>query len=198
MFAPFRARDDLHVLVSAASADLQAFVERQRGAAVVGRNATLVQYRLPREGRFDLDEPAGAPLPLASVSATVSPEDVGYVADRNLRSVWHAPQDRDASVTIELEGNSTVGAVVFALGSYHANFPRRLVVETSLDGGVWEAGWDGEVLEHVVRAAFARPDRMDVVVAFEARRARFVRLRQVGRDAEYQWSIAELGVRPGR
>jgi hypothetical protein len=78
-----------------------------------------------------------------------------------------------------------------ALGSYGFGFPRELIAETSADGERWQAAWTGSPAALVLRAALESPRETRVRLAFTAREARYVRLRQVGRGDRY-WSIAEL------
>jgi hypothetical protein len=66
------------------------------------------------------------------------------------------------------------------------------VVELSQDGNQWREVWRDKVLEETLAAALHDPRTVRVVVPFAAAPARYVRLRQVGRDQTWYWSIAEL------
>jgi hypothetical protein len=48
-----------------------------------------------------------------------------------------------------------------------------------------------------VAAAIARPAQMNVALEFQARSARYVRVRQLGRSQE-PWAVSEFAVIPAR
>jgi hypothetical protein len=82
-----------------------------------------------------------------------------------------------------------------AVGGFQNDFPRHLIVSTSTDGTAWQPAWDGPVREAMVVAAFRDPTATPLSVSFRPRPARYVRLRNVGRDEGWYWSITELEVR---
>jgi hypothetical protein len=100
-------------------------------------------------------------------------------------------------MTIDLGSTTSVGVLVHGLGPFAEDFPRRLIVDTSVDGRSWETAWDKPLGGPVLAAWINDRKRMRVVLPFTPRPARFIRLRQVGRDATYFWSIAELDVWSG-
>jgi hypothetical protein len=73
-------------------------------------------------------------------------------------------------------------------------FPRQLLVETSLDGATWVPARRGDIVAEFIRAAHAAPTLPVVEVAIEPAEARAVRLRQVGRDPRAAWSLREVEV----
>jgi hypothetical protein len=196
LFTAFLDRSDLEVLVPDDAPRLRELVERL-DAAVLQRTSGFTHYRLRRR-------PAPAPaargqrrLPVA-LSASCEPERLGQAMDGDRRTRWHCgPQDSDQEVTIDLGMQARTGAVVLALGAFTTDFPRRLIVETSADGSNWAAAWNGPVLGETIAAGLADPRRVPVMIPFAPREARFVRLRQVGRDPTWYWSIAELEVWSG-
>jgi hypothetical protein len=68
---------------------------------------------------------------------------------------------------------------------------RRLAIDLSVDGSTWESAWEGPTAARAFRTAVDSPRDATVRVAFAARPARFVRLRQLDRDLNV-WRIAEL------
>ena len=90
-----------------------------------------------------------------------------------------------------------VGSVVPALGEFYNDFPRRLAVETSLDGEAWQPAWEGSVRWETIEAALLDPVAMRVVVPFAPRPARYVRLRSLSQHDVWYWSIAELEIWSG-
>jgi hypothetical protein len=120
-------------------------------------------------------------------------ERLALADDGDLETSWSCGlQTSDQSITADLGAAVTVGTVVHALGSLGTAFPRRLVVETSLDGHAWTTAWNGSPAAAVLEAAMAAPREIRAVISFPSRPARYVRLRQTGRHDLYYWSIAEL------
>jgi len=90
-----------------------------------------------------------------------------------------------------------VGTIVHALGAVGTAFPRRLVIETSLDGLDWTTAWEGSLAAAVLEAAMTAPLEIRAALSFPGRTARYIRLRQTGRHDLFYWSIAELEVWSG-
>jgi hypothetical protein len=196
LFAPFRGRGALHVLIDDADSAARAFVERQPGAELLVRRDGARQYRLrPQRG---VERPApdlGRRLDTATLRASCSPEGLAYAIDGRLDTRWVCGvQTADHQISIDLGRVTAVGALVYALGSTAANFPRDLIVETAVDGEVWQAAWQGSPAAEVFSAALAAPLETRLMLQFTPREARHIRLRQVGRDERNYWSIAELEV----
>ena len=78
-------------------------------------------------------------------------------------------------------------------GSLGMEFPRRLRVATSRDGRRWDLVWRGPTEIHVLRGALRDP-RAPLAISFASEPARYVRLRQTGRDAVFAWSVTEVDV----
>lgn len=198
IFAPFVADDDLHVLVPEDAPRLRALVEQQRDVELTGRNPWFTQYRLPRRGIAISSNDLGRRLEIRTAGASCSPGLVAHVTDGNLETRWECgSQTADQEMTVDLGSAVSVGVLVHSLGPFAEDFPRRLIVETSLDGSSWEPAWDKPLRGPVLAAWMNDRTRMRVVLPFTPRPARFIRLRQVGRDPAHFWSIAELEVWSG-
>lgn len=193
----FRSFGELHVLVPAHAPRLRALVERQPGVMITAQSPGLTQFRLPlRASPPAFVQAAGERLPVARIEVSCGPWALASMTDGDLISRWDCglPQDGREEVRIRLGRLATVGAVVGDLGPWASNFPRQLVVETSIDGTVWQPGWDGDVLELMFAATFADPKHARLVVPLAPRAAWYIRLRQTGRDPAFYWSIAELEI----
>jgi hypothetical protein len=198
LFAPFVGRGDLHVVIDERAAGLVELVERQPGAEEIARRNGQRQYRIPRQGDPLLMPAEGARLSVASVSASCGEEAVALTRDGDPATRWHCgAQMSDQDVTVDLGAIVTAGAVVPALGAFSNDFPRYLVVETSVDGAEWQEAWNGAVVRAVLAAELRDPSGIPLTVSFAPRPARYVRLRQIGRDETWYWSIAELEVWSG-
>ena len=80
------------------------------------------------------------------------------------------------------------------IGGYVADFPRRLAVDLSDDGGRWQEVWSGETALLAFVAALELPRSVPLRLPLGHAAARYLRLRQTGEDPVYYWSIAELQV----
>jgi hypothetical protein len=199
LFEPFRTLGELHVLVPDDDGPMQALVERQPGLVAVGRSDGHRQYRL---SRVQVDAPAALPsgrlLTVTPLSASCSPEGLRFATDRDIDSRWVCGvQNADQQVTFDLGRAATAGAIVHALGTTGADFPRHLIVDTSLNGNDWDPAWEGSPAAAVLRAAIEAPRLTRTVFTFTPRPARYVRLRQIGRHEVNYWSIAEFEVWTG-
>jgi hypothetical protein len=195
VFAPFRARGDLHVVVHDRSDRHVALVEAQPGARLVAAGSGMRQYQLPRQGALPPGEPGGERLAIAGVEATCSREMEPLARDDDYGTRWQCgPQTPGQQMTADLGRVVTVGAVVPALGAFPTDFARGLAVETSVDGAGWQPAWDGGTLLESFEAQVRDPRSIRIVLRFTPRPARFVRLRLLSRNETWYWSIAELEV----
>ena len=85
----------------------------------------------------------------------------------------------------------------YTLGKSYLDFPRVLVVETSVDGQAWQPAWDGDVIAPTIEGSLADPLRAPATIPFAPRRARYVRLRQTGKDRQVMWALPELAILAG-
>jgi hypothetical protein len=140
----------------------------------------------------------GVRRPIERIDAPCLPALAPLAIDGDLATRWYCgPQDGREVMTADLGAVVTVGAVRHLLGTYYADFPRDLVIETSADGVRWDAAWSGPTVSEVVLGALAEPTLAAAVFAFTPRDARFVRLHQVGTDDRMYWSVTELEVWSG-
>jgi hypothetical protein len=161
------------------------------GVERVGGAGVHTVYRIPEAA---WTEPVlGEPLPVAGVRVSAQDsQEARIIADGRRDTVWgKGPQDPGQWVTIDLGDVRQVGGVSYALGEFAGNFPRRLAIDLSVDGSAWESAWEGPTAARAFRTAVDSPRDATVRIAFAARPARFVRLRQLDRDLTV-WRIAEL------
>ena len=201
LLAPFVMRADLHVVVPETDANARALLERQPGVERLQHVQGRLYYRIPRPGHSadpapaDGREPRGQRLPVRSLEASCSPEGAMLALDDDIATHWVCGDQRsEHQLAAELTEPRRVGALVHALGTRGADFPRYLVVETSTDGSTWEPAWEGSPAAEVLVAAMDAPRLTRVVIGFPPRTARYVRLRQTGRHDVHYWSIAELQI----
>jgi hypothetical protein len=154
----------------------------------IGRSQVASASMLPRI--------KGHALPIAHVTASLYQDLVANLTDGDRISRWHTggPQDPTNELTIDLGSPRVVTAVEQQIAGYVADFPRLLHVDTSLDGVGWLSAWSGGTALLAFSAALEDPLSIPLRTSFDPRPARYVRLRQSGRDDIYYWSIAELRI----
>ena len=114
--------------------------------------------------------------------------------DGDVRTDWsNGPQHPGQWVLADLGQVRDVAGVTQALGEFARDYPRHLIVETSIDGLEWSAAWEGNGAGQAFRAAVLAPLECRTAIAFSARPARYVRLRQIATH-EKLWRITELSV----
>jgi hypothetical protein len=115
--------------------------------------------------------------------------------DGDLLSRWDTagPQDPTNVVTIDLGAPKQVQGVETLIGGYLADFPRELIIEVSVDGTMWEPAWQGQPALMTYISALETP--RTVPLRFPVNRpARHIRMRQIGADPVFYWTIAELHI----
>lgn len=176
------------------------FVASYSGVAHVVSDEAATLYRLPAAPARP-ESPLGADLPIARLEASVNAHLGDLARDGDLSTRWTSgPQREGHEVIVELATASEVGAVVLELGPSWNDFPRSLEVDVSEDGQAWVEAWRGPTAAYVLAGALRDPLGVPIVIELGRSRARFIRLRQLGSDPTFYWSIAELSAlspRPG-
>ena len=195
LFEPFRERGDLFVVVNTDQQRLVTFVERQRGVEILSERFGAREYRLPRLSRAAPAVATVAARPIAQVSASCPAAEAAV--DGNTATQWECQQHGHEWFVADLGAPvENVGAVRYTMGQSYREFPRDLTVETSVDGETWELGRTGDVIAVTIEGTLLDPLMAPTTVSFPPRRARFVRLRQTGKD-EVNWAVPELAILAG-
>jgi hypothetical protein len=139
---------------------------------------------------------SGHPLPVRAVAAGDTIIDRTPLIDGDRLSRWDSgsPQHGRETMTIDLGSVQRVAGVTLCLGPYLADFPRVLAIESSDDRQSWAMRWSGRTAVLAVAGAVRDPRVVPLTVAFAPEPARWVRLRQLGSDPRFHWSIADLTV----
>jgi hypothetical protein len=87
-----------------------------------------------------------------------------------------------------------VDGITTTIGPYAADYPRELIIDSSVDGQSWTERWHDSSAILSFASTIRNPREIPLVYKLPAVSARYLRLRQVGRDAELYWSICELTV----
>lgn len=197
LFGPFVERGDVDVLIDTLAPGVRAFVERQPGARFIGRAGDIRHYRLPRRSAAPPAAAPGAALAIRAVTAPCDAQGAPFLTDGRLDTEWVCGAlSPDQQITIDLRTAAAAGALALAFGPHATGFPRELVVEASLDGVAWDVVWTGSPAAAVLRAAIEAPRETRIVLTFEPRELRYLRLRQTDVDDRF-WSVAEIELRSG-
>jgi hypothetical protein len=133
---------------------------------------------------------------IRNLTSETAPSDLWQMLDRDRRTAWSSGERQRGTEAFEADlGTLTeVAAVGIGLGPYGGDFPRELVIELSEDRTVWSEAWRGSGAGVSVAAALVDPIEVPVSVHFPPFRARYVRVRQVGRSEAAAWAVAGLHV----
>ena len=164
------------------------YVTSVPGVERIASDGTRTAYRVPAMPSQEVT--LGAPLPVAGVWANA--KDATVIVDGDLDTEWNdGPQKPGQWVVIDVGGVREVGGVTESLGEFARDFSRRQAVDVSIDGETWDQVWEGTTAAQAFLAAVRGPREAAVRIAFPARSARFVRLRQVARHRNL-WRVAEF------
>lgn len=174
-----------------------AWVAAIPGAQPVGADGQVALFRVvpPPSDAFP-EAVRGAPVAVAALTASEHPENTGRAIDGNRDTRWDTGGRQQPGVTLTADVGSArpLGMAVLELGPSVHDFPRGLIVETSLDGAVWDEVFRGSVAAIGITAAVRHPLEVPIEVPLAGRRARYVRFTQTGADPTFYWSVSELRI----
>ncbi len=135
----------------------------------------------------------GPVLPIVTISA--SSRGAEAVNDGDITTEWHdGPQQLPTHWLIADIGSAQqVAGITLTLGEWVRDFPRRLAIETSIDGATWTRVWEGNTVGLAILAAVERPRESPMRFSFPSSSARFVRLRTLV-EHKNLWRVAELHI----
>jgi hypothetical protein len=161
---------------------------------------------LGQESGYRLFSLAGSALPaeidlrsrllqVQSVTANVESQRIALALDGDPETRWNSgPQRGTEVVTVDLGVERSVDGLTMTIGTHPLDFPRVLVIETSRDGRAWSIAWQGSTAFTAYTGAVRHPTESPMTFALPHVPARLVRLRQLGQDPVFYWSIFELRV----
>ena len=120
------------------------------------------------------------------------------IFDQRIDTDWvDAPQHNGQWLLVDLGSRGDVGGVAQALEEHAGDFPRHLAVDLSDDGEAWTEVWNGNTAAATFLAALREPRTGWLRIAFPARPARYVRIRQTA-DVSIGWRVrnSQSTVRP--
>jgi hypothetical protein len=115
--------------------------------------------------------------------------------DGDLATRWESgTQEEGMRVDVDLGSVRTVEGIDLFLGRFVQDFPRLLAIEASEDGRMWRELWRGTSAGRAVVSALSTRGTVPMRYRFEPARASILRLRLLGNDEIYYWSIAEIKI----
>lgn len=166
-------------------------------ASLVYRDDGYSTFRVERGPRVGpLPKIPGAPLPIASISAKFNAALVGAMVDHDITTRWHCGREQRPgdAFTVDLGSPRRVNGAELLTSGFVGDFPRTLLIETSLDGEQWSQAWNGDGALLALSAALEDPLNVPMPFEFEPRAARYVRFTQLGADETWYWSVTELRI----
>jgi hypothetical protein len=134
-------------------------------------------------------------LEIQSLSANVNNRRIALALDGDPATRWDSgPQQGREIVVVDLGSTRTIRAVTMTITGHLSDFPRMLVVETSDDGEGWTEQWKGTTGVLAFAGAIRNPRQIPLTIPLPSVSARLLRLRQLGHDPVFYWTIAELEV----
>lgn len=192
---PFLRDRDLHVIVDVAFPLLAEMVESQPGAVLIASNAWARQYRIARQGGRAAE--AGLPIPIVAVQSACAREGdpPSAAIDGDPTTTWICPpMNTPMELTMDLGVARSVAAFRQHLGQYTWHMPRAMTIETSLDGVAWTVAYEGSVLDAAIDSALAAPRAASLLLSFEPREARYLRVRGESQLRDFHFTMAEAEV----
>jgi hypothetical protein len=182
----------LNVIVLKDARRMLEMLQRETRATPVAETADRILYRVRQE---QPEVRRGGRVAIARIAPSCSRDIAPMLIDGAIDIAWDCgPQLSDEELLVDLATVSTVGAIRLVGGQRPSDHPRELVVESSEDGKTWQRAWTGGVAGLVFQAAVTTPRYVPIVLTFEPRPARFIRLRQIGRDSRAVWAVSEVEV----
>jgi hypothetical protein len=172
------------------------YVSAHDGVVAAGSSGTWSFFLLPEAAAERPPAMTGGALVPQRITSNFASSSPANLLDDDPFTRWATPGPQRGSeqLIVDLGAAKEVSGIVLSLGRYALDFPRLLVIETSLDGERWITAWDGPTVALSVAAALSDPGKINLEFRLNAPTARFIRLRQTHADAEHGWSIAKLSV----
>jgi hypothetical protein len=152
-------------------------------------------YELP--ARPPAASASARPLPIASIAASVSDEDVRFMLDGDLSSRWSTsrPQSPGDQVRITLERPAAISRIELDLAGWPQDHARRLRIAIAGDDGDAQVVWEGRSTGAALIAALTDPRRLPITYDLPAAiHGREIVLTSLDEHQTWYWTIAEVRI----
>jgi len=191
--AVFSRRDSAEA--TALAAQLRAAVDVTALPATATHDVMLLKRQPAPPSSMPARRPEELRPAAMATNAAATSLPLPLLDDNDYRTAWESrvAQTGSETITLTLAGARSISGVRLSLGPHVVSYPRGIAIDVSEDGEHFTqvAAADGAVA--ALEAALQDPARVDMMIWFEPRRARHVRIRQTGQSLR-QWSLAELRV----
>ncbi len=142
----------------------------------------------------------GEPARIVSITANHGTASLSMLTDGDPHTWWATPHPQRSGDNLVLDLGRTVRscAVVVGVGEFRISYARKLIVETSTDGGAWTVVAVRRMAGLTMKAALDNPKQVAVAVPLALSTARFVRLRLDEAHPQIAWTVTEVAVRTAR
>jgi hypothetical protein len=131
------------------------------------------------------------PVVIRAVADNRGPADLAAVTDGNWRTWWETPGPQQPGDAFTLDLGLAVRAceLKMLLGPFVERYPRRLSVETSLDGVTWTLAFAGPGGGVTLRGALDEPGTVPVRIPLSSAAVRYIRTALVD---THPWRVTEM------
>lgn len=162
-------------------------------------NPFTIFYHFKNHSHYDKDLSL-LPQENFSLSSNFNSSLIHLATDQNLSTYWHTshPQTSDMFIQIDLHKNKNIGAIRIHQGRMNRDFPRKLLIQSSLDGVMWKDIFSldkpGKAIQ-MINGHMSFYESVPIILAkFHPVNARYFKLLQTGTDSYFYWSVSELDV----
>ena len=131
------------------------------------------------------------------ITSSMNPGDIEKAVDGDLRTRWASGsrQGTGEAITLSFHSVADIAHLRLDLGARSfGDYPRGLVVESSVDGSTWQTLFDGDILNRLGQSVAREPRTPGIDVPLPGNRTRQLRLRTMGETRVWFWSVDELRV----
>ncbi len=170
------------------------YVDDYADASLVASTDHERLYLLTATRRQD-SQPNSPSVPIANLRVTVDSEHAANLLDHDLTTRWGPAggQEGGEELMLDLGSVQPVAGTILFLGPYLSEFPRRLAIDVRVSDEEWTRVYAGTAVSQALAGILQSPLEAPVFIPFTAS-ARWIRIRQIGRDPFLTWSVAELRV----
>jgi F5/8 type C domain len=178
-------------------AEWSAEIARRAGVTLLGVEAGRRVFAVPATPPIPADEPPNAhTIPVQSITTSGPAVGLSVITDGDPNTHWKSATSQRGSefVALDLGSIKVVNGLTLAMGSHPADYPRELAIDISTDAHAWTTVWRGPTAGRATRGAMLNPRDVPLSISIAPATARFVRLRQLGKEPLYPWSIGEVRI----
>lgn len=136
----------------------------------------------------------------ADFSANFNPDDALLAVDGDFSTRWgsRSPQKPGMFFLLNLKRTIFLNKIVFQMGRYCSDRPRKIVIEVSSDGKIWQEVFRSNDVPGGLFWNNLHPTwciaKKHFSAVFSPVKTQYIKIIQTGKDSRFDWSIAELEI----